>query len=108
MCGFECSWYDYLCSDFNQLYQWTDWLSVFTHPHVIPNPYADMFLYNTGKVKMICFLTVGQVKFDPPLTTETKPYHEPVSELLFALGISCDGKQFNQSEHTLCFLVTSY
>uniref|UniRef100_A0A673LBK6 non-specific serine/threonine protein kinase n=1 Tax=Sinocyclocheilus rhinocerous TaxID=307959 RepID=A0A673LBK6_9TELE len=30
---------------------------------------------------------IGQVKFDPPLTTETKPHHEPVSIILLLFGI---------------------
>uniref|UniRef100_A0A8C1Y2Y5 Mitogen-activated protein kinase kinase kinase kinase n=1 Tax=Cyprinus carpio TaxID=7962 RepID=A0A8C1Y2Y5_CYPCA len=43
---------------------------------------------------------IGQVKFDPPLTTETKPHHEPVSTiivLLFALGFSVIANNYVRS-----------
>lgn len=56
---------------------------------------------------MFCFYSVGQVKFDPPLTTETKPHHEPVSTTFlspFAFESLCNRSQFReikQSQHTL-------
>uniref|UniRef100_A0A8C1WYD6 non-specific serine/threonine protein kinase n=1 Tax=Cyprinus carpio TaxID=7962 RepID=A0A8C1WYD6_CYPCA len=42
---------------------------------------------NDGPFGTIIHKQIGQVKFDPPITTETKPHHEPVSIILLLFGI---------------------